>query len=241
MQRSELYDIFKYQKGAVVMKKNFVKVLAVISALLMLCACNKVTASKYETNNNYSTTAPSTTSAYNFYTQAVNISIPDTSVTPSSTQPVTETPVTNEVPPTQETTAMQHAPIVTEQETVAQTTEKVYEKTGEMLFSDSADNKYIKAVANKYGVDAKTLAVLYTVPDNDGNIVLQFDGSTDTDGKLIRNESTLIAIYSVDKNLNSKRASEDRSLNEYSYGEMKVMFISTTKYIMPEFQEELNG
>ena len=223
------------------MKKNFVKVLAVISALLMLCACNKVTASKYETNNNYSTTAPSTTSAYNFYTQAVNISIPDTSVTPSSTQPVTETPVTNEVPPTQETTTMQHAPIVTEQETVAQTTEKVYEKTGEMLFSDSADNKYIKAVANKYGVDAKTLAVLYTVPDNDGNIVLQFDGSTDTDGKLIRNESTLIAIYSVDKNLNSKRASEDRSLNEYSYGEMKVMFFSTTKYIMPEFQEELNG
>ncbi|MBO5463408.1 MAG: hypothetical protein J6A49_08855 [Clostridia bacterium] len=223
------------------MKKNFIKVLAVISALFILCACGKMTDSKYETTDNYSTTAPSTTSAYNFYTQAVNISIPDTSVTPSSTQPVTETPVTNEILQTQETTTIQQAPIVTEKETVAQTTEKVYEKTGEMVFSDSADNKYIKAVTTKYGVDAKTLAVLYTVPDNDGNIVLQFDGSTDANGKLIRNESTLIAIYSVDKNLNSKCASEDHSLNEYSYGEMKVMFISTTKYIMPEFQEELNG
>lgn len=223
------------------MKKNYAKVLAVISALVMLCACSKVTDSKYETTDNYSTTAPSTTSAYNFHTETVNVSIPETNVTPSSTQPVTETPITNEIPQTQETTTIQQAPIVTEKETVAQTTEKVYEKTGEMVFSDSADNKYIKAVTNKYGVDAKTLAVLYTVPDNDGNIVLQFDGSTDANGKLIRNESTLIAIYSVDKNLNSKRASEDHSLNEYSYGEMKVMFISTTKYIMPEFQDELNG
>ena len=223
------------------MKKNFIKVLVIISALLILCACGKITDSEYETNNNYNTTAPESTSAYNFYTEAINISIPETNVTPSSTQPVTKTPVTNEVTQVQETPTMQQAPIVTEKETVPQTTEKVYEKTGEMAFSDSADNKYIKAVSNKYGVEAKTLAVLYTVPDNDGNIVLQFDGSTDADGKLIRNESTLIAIYSVDKNLNSKCASEDRSLNEYSYGEMKVMFISTTKYIMPEFQEELNG
>lgn len=223
------------------MKKNFVKVLVIISALVILCACGKITDSKYETTDNYNTTAPSTTNTYNFYTEAINISIPETNVTPSSTQPVTETPVTNEVTQVQETPTMQQAPIVTEKETVPQTTEKVYEKTGEMAFSDSADNKYIKAVTNKYGVEAKTLAVLYTVPDNDGNIVLQFDGSTDADGKLIRNESTLIAIYSVDKNLNSKRASEDRSLNEYSYGEMKVMFISTTKYIMPEFQDQLNG
>jgi hypothetical protein len=72
-------------------------------------------------------------------------------------------------------------------------------------------------------------------------MVLEFDGSTDGNGKLIRTKDTLIAIYTIDKNLNSKRASENRSLNEYSYGEMKVMFISTTKYIMPEFENELNG
>ncbi len=221
------------------MKTNFVKVLAIISALLLLCACGKASASKYETTDNYNTTVPSTTVPHNFYTEAVNISIPETSVT-TSTQPVTETPVTNEATETQQPPTQQ-TPIVTEQETAAQTTEKVYEKTGDMVFSDSADNKYIKAISDKYGVDAKNLAALYTIPDNNGNIVLQFDGSADGSGKLIRNESTLIAIYSIDKNLNSKCASEDRSLNEYSYGEMKVMFISTTKYIMPEFQEELNG
>ncbi len=221
--------------------KNFVKVFAIISALVFLCACGKVSASKKENSDTYSTTAPSTTYAYNFNTEQVDIILPETSVTFADTQPSSEPPVTNEITETQQPETIQQMPVTTEQVTLAQTTEKVYEKTGDMAFSDSADNKYINAIVTKYGVDAKTLVALYTVPDNDGNIVLQFDGSTGGNGKLIRNENTLIAIYSIDKNLNSKRASEDTSLNEYSYGEMKVMFISTTKYIMPEFQEELNG
>ncbi len=106
-----------------------------------------------------------------------------------------------------------------------------------MAFSDDVNNRYISAISSKYGVDAKTLVALYTVPENDSNIVLQFDGTQNADGSLIRNKDTLIAIYSIDKSLNSKRASEDKKLNEYSYGEMKVMFISTTTYIMPEFEE----
>ena len=112
-------------------------------------------------------------------------------------------------------------------------------KTGEMAFSDSPDNRYINAVATKYGVDSTRLVALYTVPENDANIVLEFDGTTDASGKLIRNDNTLVAIYSIDKALTSKRASKDSSKNEYPYGEMMVMFISTTKYIMPEFEGQL--
>ena len=111
------------------------------------------------------------------------------------------------------------------------------EKTGEMAFSDQPDNRYISAITSKYGVDAKKLVALYTVPENDSNIVLEFDGSEHADGSLVRNKSTLVAIYSIDKELNSKRASEDKALNEYSYGEMKVMFFTTTTYIMTEFEE----
>lgn len=127
-------------------------------------------------------------------------------------------------------------PTTEESTTVPQTTKKL-EKTGEMEFSDNPDNRYISAVASKYGVNAENLVALYTVPENDSNIVLQFDGTKDADGTLIRNKNTLIAIYSIDRELNSKRASEDGSLNEYSYGEMKVMFFSTTTYIMSEFEE----
>ena len=123
-----------------------------------------------------------------------------------------------------------------EESTTPQTT-KTIEKTGEMEFSDSADNRYIASVSQKYGVPSERLVALYTVPENDSNIVLEFDGTTNEDGILIRNKSTLIAIYSIDKALNSKRASENKTLNEYSYGEMKVMFFATTTHIMPEFEE----
>lgn len=112
-------------------------------------------------------------------------------------------------------------------------------KTGEMAFSDDPGNRYINAVATKYGLDSSRLVALYTVPENDANIVLEFDGSKDSNGKLVRTDKTLVAIYSIDKALNSKCASKNSSKNEYPYGEMMVMFITTTKHIMPEFEEQL--
>ncbi len=115
------------------------------------------------------------------------------------------------------------------------------QKTGDMAFSDDPNNKFINAISQKYNVNAQNLVALYTVPENDANTVLEFDGSKGSDGKLIRNEDTLVAIYTIDAALNSQRASKDSSKNEYSYGEMMVMFMSVTKYIMPEFESELKG
>lgn len=227
------------------MKNIGIKIFATASALLILCSCGKTSSEKYETTDIGGYEVSSTAPVYNFQTEGAVVQAPETSspvqfsqsatnncindVTVTETAPVTKTPTVSI--PTQ----------ITTQPDISETTEKVYQKTGEMAFSDNPDNKYIKAVSGKYGVNSSNLVALYTVPDNDGNIVLQFDGSRGGDGKLLRNTDTLVAIYSVDKNLNSKRASENRTLNEYSYGEMKVMFISVTKYIMPEFQDELNG
>lgn len=146
----------------------------------------------------------------------------------TTTQAQGETEVTSTTQPPQTTVAEE-----------PQTTE--IQKTGDMAFSDDPENKFISAVSSKYNVKAENLAVLYTVPENDANTVLEFDGSKDGNGKLIRTEDTLIAIYTIDASLNSKCASKDKSKNEYPYGEMMVMFMSVTSYIMPEFQAELNG
>ncbi len=221
------------------MKNRFVKLIVIMGILVLLCSCGKIKDFNLSgTTEGYTYDTLSTTAPYVYQTQQADVSyyteIPQTSYTTfvvdtaTQTEQVTENYVTQQSPALEPT----ETPV---------TTEKVYEKTGEMAFSDSADNKYIKAIVDKYGVNAKNLVALYTVPDNDGNIVLEFDGTTDSNGKLIRNKDTLVSIYSVDKNLTSKRASETLSLNEYSYGEMKVMFFSTTKYIMPEFEAELNG
>lgn len=221
------------------MKKRIAKLFIITSVLVLLCSCVKIdktdifgTTEKYTyqtlpatTQNTYETQSWDATDNY----QSPGNDI--TGSTVNNSQPEQSSPVSEN----QQTTVSETT------ENADETTEKTYEKTGEMAFSDNADNKYIKAIVNKYGVNAQYLAAIYTVPENDGNIVLEFDGTTDSNGKLIRNKDTLISIYSIDKNLNSQRASETLSLNEYSYGEMKVMFITTTKYIMPEFEAELNG
>jgi hypothetical protein len=165
-----------------------------------------------------------------------------TNATPTDNLPADTQPIQGEADATQAITdtISDTAPIVEPDTVPAPDPQEstTLGKTGEMAFSDDPANRYISAVATKYGVDGTRLVALYTVPENDANIVLEFDGTTDSNGKLIRNDQTLVAIYSIDKALNSKRASKDSSKNEYPYGEMMVMFISTTKYIMPEFAEQ---
>lgn len=225
------------------MKKYFILALSLFM-LLCLCSCGnnnneqitEPTTDEYmdapATNNEYvSNSAPTT--------EAPIVSTTQTSPPAFSSAPVSQEPATQQTASQKPSTQQPHPQ--TETTAIPATTKKQLQKTGEMEFSDSGDNKYIKAVVDKYGGDSARLCAIYTVPDNDGNLVLEFDGSADANGKLIRNENTLIAIYSVDKELNCKRASENASLNEYSFAEMKVMFITTKKHIMPEFQTELDG
>lgn len=224
------------------MKKAVFKIISVIGVLLILSACgisDRTDTTEYVLTNG--TTEGTAQTQYNYQSekpQDISTTSAGVTVVPKSeTESYGAT-----APETQAVTQKQDIPTPTmPQTTSAQTAGETYAKTGEMAFSDSPDNKYIKAVVQKYGVDAENLVALYTVPDNDGNIVLQFDGTKDENGKLIRNEDTLVSIFSVDKNLTSKCASENKSLNEYSTGEKIVMFLSVKNYIMPEFEEELKG
>lgn len=169
----------------------------------------------------------------------------ETAATQQFSQPASEaytgetsTEAVSEAPTEAPETAAPVTEALTEGES---TTQYELKKTGEMAFSDSADNKYLAAVAKKYNLDTSLLAAIYTVPDNNGNIVLLFDGSRDDNGRLIRTPDTLKAVYSIDAQLNSECASEDEELNECSFGEMKVILFTVTKHIMPQFEKELNG
>lgn len=210
------------------MIKKFICTTLCAIFILCLCSCGK------ESDNTTDNVIPACSLPLNTeeYTEA------PTTTSPQTTQE--EIPIEATIQETLPTTELATVPTPTQTQAESTTVPKPsisVEKTGDMAFSDDAENRYISAVASKYGVDAKKLVALYTVPENDSNIVLEFDGTKNADGTLVRNKNTLAAIYSIDRELNSKRASEDRSLNEYSYGEMKVMFFSTTTYIMNEFEE----
>lgn len=237
------------------MKKSLI-VLVVLCVLLM-CSCGKKAdtsesdgvVSNRDISQSESVAAQDEITQTEGATQSVQISLPaaytqNTLPDTTKTQSVqsgekTTVPSVSEVEKTHGTEEKTTARTNESQSAALQTTARELKKTGEMEFSDSKDNKYLASVAKKYGLNTDNLAAIYTVPDNNGNIVLEFDGSRDTDGKLIRTADTLIAVYSIDKDFNSKRASENAELNEYSYGEMKVMFMSTTKFIMPKFEKEL--
>lgn len=218
-------------------KRTIISLVLVLS-IVCLCSCTATIdrnepSSEATTVIEYKTLPHETQSAIVGEKPTVNVPAPGESE--SASAPNTTAPTTTEpqvTPATEvETGEITEPPI----------TQKQPQKTGEMEFSDSPENKYINAVVKKYGTDPKKMVVFYTVPDGNGNIVLEFNGTTDENGKLIRNKDTLVAIYTVDKELNSKRASKDKALNEYPYGEMMVIFLTTTTHIMPEFEAELNG
>lgn len=218
------------------MNKKLIRAIICCACILTFTACGKTELNTESTQPYSSDTAPYTqTTQSPVSTQAADIIPPTQTQETEITITQTITDMVDIITPATVPTPSQE-PESEESTTIPQTT-KVLEKTGEMEFSDKADNRYIASISQKYDVPAERLVALYTVPENDSNIVLEFDGTKNDDGTLKRNKDTLVAIYSIDMALNSKRASEDRNLNEYSYGEMKVMFFSTTTYIMPEFEE----
>ena len=219
------------------MKKRVIRLLVSCVCVVALAGCSaqKMTEETTQSGSLQMTQAPVSTESTPT-TAIVEVAV--TQAVEQTTEATTEIAVTETLSETAEAITPAPSPTAqSESQTEAVSTTKAIEKTGEMEFSDDVQNRYISAVSQKYGVDAKKLVALYTVPENDSNIVLEFDGTTNADGSSVRNKDTLIAIYSIDKALNSKRASEDKNLNEYSYAEMKVMFFTTTNHIMPEFEE----
>lgn len=231
------------------MKKYLLAILSAVMICAIFSSCGKAPQVSVEVS---STTQIPTTAPYQIteQTQAEILTTVSESSTENTekttaeqtTAPLSQQPLTEKIDTTvtQNTTAEQ-SESETQVPQTESTTARELKKTGEMEFSDSAKNKYLASVAEKYDLDTKNLVAIYTVPDNNGNLVLEFNGSLNDSGKPIRTADTLVAIYSIDKDMNSKRACENTQLNEYSYGEMKVMFMSTTKYIMPKFEKELNG
>lgn len=116
------------------------------------------------------------------------------------------------------------------------------EKTGDNILSDSADNEFIKLVSEKYGVDPKNLVAIYAIPDKGNNFVLEFDGTTDANGNIVKSPDTLKRVHQVDKERNIVTATGSVSGNVgVSYAEGKFVFYIVTNLIMPQYPDYFTG
>lgn len=125
------------------------------------------------------------------------------------------------------------------EETTLSALDRLEKSEAVTYYSDNPNNKYICAVADKYGVDKTCLvALIRTKAQNPGATVLQFSGKTDENGNLIMSKNELISVYEInDADRTIKRASEKSSENDgYTSSESRTIFRLTKQFIVPELE-----
>ena len=115
-------------------------------------------------------------------------------------------------------------------------------KNGENQLSDHHDNKFIKLVSGKYGVDKELLVAIYSEPDTGNNFVLEFSGKRNDDGNVIKSPETLVKVYSIDKKNNICVATGKTTGNiGVSYAEGMLCFSMIKAIVMPQYPEYFSG
>ena len=165
----------------------------------------------------------------------INVDVPTSEAETTSTL-TTEPNQQTTVPVTDENTEPD--------ETVVTTTSED-KKNEKMVFSSDPSNPFIQAVVGKYGVSADRLVAYYANSmTTNGNLVFEFDGSKDANGKAVRNKDTLKNIYTVSQppELIAKKATGTAAEgNEYTEKESKLCQTFTEQVVFRFFSKELQN
>lgn len=188
------------------------KIFVLCAALLLLCACGN---------------------------GAVSAEVTATVSTAQTTVPTQ----TTEAPPSAGSAETQAAaPQTTQASTTLPFGITMPEEDYTTMFTDDPSNKFIAAVAEKYGLDTSLLAAVYTEPVSDSNQVWQFNGKTDSSGKLLRNADTLKYVYSISADCSQIKRTGGLTGNDgYNAVSGYVVFTTTKQMMLPEFEAELNA
>ncbi len=117
-----------------------------------------------------------------------------------------------------------------------------FSKNGDNILSDHHDNEFIKLVSEKYGVDTDLLVAIYGEPDTGNNFVLQFDGTKDSNGNIVKSPDTLEKVYQIDLDRNIKVATGTHSGNVgVTYAEGLFCFSMVKTLVMEQYPQYFTG
>lgn len=173
-----------------------------------------------------------------------NTEEPNTTTAPAATVPPAEISGTTAPAPSTAATApaVTAAPETTAAEATLPYGLTMPEEEYTTLFTDDPNNKFIRAVADKYGVDVSLLACAYTEPVSDSNQVWQFSGKTDAAGKLKRSADTLKYVYMVTDDCKTIQRTGGLTGNDgYSAATGFVVFQTAKQLVLPQFEAQLNA
>ena len=114
---------------------------------------------------------------------------------------------------------------------------KIENSQAEVFFSDNPNNRYICAVADKYGVDKSNLIALIKVNATfPSALVLEFNGNRNANGELIMTYSELKYVYNIDEVKGTLvRAGKNGKGNDgVNFVESKMLFLMMEEYFIPE-------
>lgn len=115
-------------------------------------------------------------------------------------------------------------------------------KNGDNKLSDHYDNLYIKLVSAEYGIDSDLLVAIYSVPDTGNNFVLEFDGTKDSSGNIVKSPDTLKKVYQIDLERNIKVATSTGVGNvDVSYAEGLLCFNMVKTLVMEQYPDYFTG
>ena len=139
---------------------------------------------------------------------------------------------TDENTPTTTTKKYQSNPLVSDEDM-----EKIENSDAEVYFTDNPENKYIIAIADKYGSKKENLIALVKVNAEFPSVyVLEFSGKRDSNGELLMTYDEFKYVYEINESKNTiVKASKNGFDNDgVNFVEAKILVTLTKEYFIPE-------
>lgn len=171
------------------------RVLALTSAMLIVCLCgcaDSLPATETTQYDEYMTTTvvlPETTVEITteeaVATEAAT-TLPEETTQEQTTQPPVTEALTTQIMPEESTSAQAEETTTAVVFTEVDLSVSMPEKNGTMVTDTSYDNKYIRIVCDKRGIDKELLVAVYAVPESGQNYVFEFYDVEDFTAENIR-------------------------------------------------------
>lgn len=222
------------------MKKFFMLLTVVFILCFMFASCSDTKTdetSSSTTEKVVESTSVTETTTKNIFEPTVTAQNPSTTVTQSTTETTTEkqtqtTVFDDNTTTTTTTKKYQSNPLVSDEDM-----EKIENSNAEVYFTDNPENKYIIAIADKYGSKKENLVALVKVNAEFPSVyVFEFSGKKDSNGELVMTYEELKFVYEINETQNTiVRASKSGFDNDgVNFMEAKVLVALAKEYFIPE-------
>lgn len=199
------------------------KIINVIAIIFVFCFALVGCSDKRDTESTITTTES--------ITESTTIETTTKNQSEKQTEKRTEAKTENDYSTTT-TKKSQSNPLISDEDM-----DKIENSDAEVYFTDNPENKYIIAIADKYGSKKENLIALVKVNAEFPSVyVLEFSGKRDSNGELLMSYDEFKYVYEINESKNTIVKASKNGLNNdgVNFIEAKILITLTKEYFIPE-------